>query len=151
MHEAEVHLSQGKTVGQACKALGSSEGTCYRWRREYGGMDLTQARKLKEMEKEHIRLKKLVTDLSLDNAILKEVLDVSERRACRVVGQPRSTQRYHKQPADDEEFLTARIIELASQYGRFGYRRVAALLRNESWIERVQITHGWSRYGVGRG
>ena len=74
LREAEVYLSQGKTVGQACKSLEISEQTYYRWRREYGGMDVTQARKLKEMEKENIRLKKLVADLSLDNAILKEVL-----------------------------------------------------------------------------
>ena len=63
-----------------------------------------------------------------------QALDVSERRACRVVGLPKSTQRYNKQPADDEEYLTERIIELASQYGRYGYRRVTALLRNEGWI-----------------
>jgi transposase-like protein len=76
LREAEVRgrVSQGKTVGQACKALEISEQTYYRWRREYGGMDITQARKLKEMEKENTRLKKLVADLSLDNAILKEVL-----------------------------------------------------------------------------
>jgi len=61
-------------VGQACKTLEVSEQTYYRWRREYGGMDVTQARKLKEMEKENTQLKKLVADLSLDNAILKEVL-----------------------------------------------------------------------------
>jgi putative transposase len=74
LREAEVHLSQGKTVGQACKSLEICEQTYYRWRREYGGMDVTQARKLKEMEKENTRLKKLVADLSLDNDILKEVL-----------------------------------------------------------------------------
>jgi len=74
LREAEVYLGQGKTVGQACKTLEISEQTYYRWRREYGGMDVTQARKLKEMEKENARLKKLVADLSLDNAILKEVL-----------------------------------------------------------------------------
>ena len=61
-------------MGQACKSLEISEQTYYRWRREYGGMDVTQARKLKEMEKENTQLKKLVADLSLDNAILKEVL-----------------------------------------------------------------------------
>ena len=61
-------------MGQACKSLEVSEQTYYHWRREYGGMDVTQARKLKEMEKENTQLKKLVADLSLDNAILKEVL-----------------------------------------------------------------------------
>ena len=74
LREAEVYLSKGKTVGQACKTLEISEQTYYRWRREYGGMDVTQARKLKEMEKENTQRKKLVADLSLDNAILKDVL-----------------------------------------------------------------------------
>ena len=74
MREAEVYLSQGKTIAQACKTLEISDQTYYRWRREYGGMDVTQARKLKEMENENTQLKKLVADLSLDNAILKEVL-----------------------------------------------------------------------------
>jgi len=63
-----------------------------------------------------------------------QILEVSERRACRVVGQSRAIQRYNKRPADDEDFLTTRVIELASQYGRYGYRRVTALLRNEGWI-----------------
>ena len=59
---------------EASRMLEISEQTYYRWRREYGGMDISQAKKLKEVEKENIRLKKLVADLSLDNAILKEVL-----------------------------------------------------------------------------
>ena len=59
------------------------------------------------------------------------MLDVSERRTCRVLGQHRSTQRYDKYLANDEEILRERIIDLASQYGRYGYRRVTALLRNE--------------------
>jgi len=74
LREAEIHLGQGKTVKEASKLLEISEQTYYRWRREYGGMDVTQAKKLKEVEKENARLKKLVADLSLDNAILKEVL-----------------------------------------------------------------------------
>lgn len=74
LREAEVLLSQGKTVAEACKLLEISEQTYYRWRREYGGMDTSQAKKLKELEKENAQLKKLVADISLDNAILKEVL-----------------------------------------------------------------------------
>ena len=74
LREAEVLISLGKTVKEASKQLEISEQTYYRWRREYGGMDMTQAKKLKEMEQENARLKKLVADLSLDNAILKEVL-----------------------------------------------------------------------------
>ena len=74
LREAEVLLSQGLTIAQACKAIEVSEQTYYRWRKEYGGLDTTQARKLKGLEKENLQLKKLVADLSLDNAILKEVL-----------------------------------------------------------------------------
>ncbi len=72
LREAEVHLSQGDSVGEASRKLGVTEQTYYRWRREYGGMRVEQARRLKEIEKENVRLKKLVADLSLDNAILKE-------------------------------------------------------------------------------
>ena len=74
------------------------------------------------------------------------VLDVSERRVCRVLGQPRTTQRYNKRIADDEEILTARIVELASRYGRYGYRRITAMLRLEGWQgnhKRVERIWGW--------
>ncbi len=72
LREAEVLLSQGDSVGEASRKLGISEQTYYRWRKEYGGMRVEQARRLKELEKENSRLKKLVADVSLDNAILKE-------------------------------------------------------------------------------
>ena len=72
LREAEVLLSQGDTVGEASKKIGVTEQTYYRWRREYGGMRIDQARRLKELEKENSRLKKLVADLSLDNAILRD-------------------------------------------------------------------------------
>ena len=72
LREAEVLLSQGSTVGELSRKLGITEQTYYRWRREYGGMRLEQARRLKELEKENGRLKRLVADLTLDNAILKE-------------------------------------------------------------------------------
>ena len=72
LREAEVLLSQGSSVGEACRKLGVTEQTYYRWRKEYGGMRVDQAKRLKELEKENARLKKLVADISLDNAILKE-------------------------------------------------------------------------------
>ena len=72
LREAEVLLSQGSTVAQASRKIGLTEQTYYRWRKEYGGMRLEQAKRLKELEKENSRLKRLVADLSLDNAILKE-------------------------------------------------------------------------------
>ena len=73
LREAEVLLSQGATAADVVRKFGISEQTYYRWRREYGGMRIEQAKRLKELEKENTRLKKLVADLSLDNAILKEV------------------------------------------------------------------------------
>jgi transposase-like protein len=72
LREAEIFLSQGETVNVISKRLGVSVYTYYRWRREYGGMRVEQARRLKDLEQENFRLKKLVADLSLDNAILKE-------------------------------------------------------------------------------
>ena len=74
LREAEILLSQGKSVEEAARVLEIATQTYYRWRKEYGEMTQTQARKLKDMEKENLQLKKLVADLSLDNAILKEVL-----------------------------------------------------------------------------
>jgi len=73
LREAEVLLNQSNPVAEVCRKLGISEQTYYRWRKEYGGMRVDQARRLKELEQENARLKKLVADLSLDNAILKEV------------------------------------------------------------------------------
>jgi putative transposase len=72
LREAEVLLNQSSTVGEVCRKLGISEQTYYRWRKDYGGMRVDQAKRLKELEKENARLKKLVADLSLDNDILKE-------------------------------------------------------------------------------
>ncbi len=74
LRESEIMLSQGKSVEEAARVLEIAPQTYYRWRKEYGDMTQTQARKLKDMEKENLQLKKLVADLSLDNAILKEVL-----------------------------------------------------------------------------
>ena len=72
LREAEVLLNQATSVAEVCCKLGISEPTYYRWRKEYGGMRVDQARRLKELEQENARLKKLVADLSLDNAVVKE-------------------------------------------------------------------------------
>jgi len=72
LREAEVFLAQGDTVVQVVRRLGITEQTYYRWRKEYGGLTVDQAKRYKEMEQENSRLKNLVADLSLDNAILKE-------------------------------------------------------------------------------
>ena len=73
LRQAEILLSQGKTVRETARQLGITEQTYYRWRKEYGGMDVSQARRLKALERENQRLKKLVADQALDLSILKEV------------------------------------------------------------------------------
>jgi transposase-like protein len=75
LREAEVALSQGQTVGQVSRQLGVSEQSYYRWRKEYGGLKTDQAKRLKELERENNRLRKAVSDLTLDKLILKEALE----------------------------------------------------------------------------
>lgn len=74
LREIDVKTANGKTIPEACKQAGISEQTYYRWRKIYGGLKVDQAKKLKEMEAENARLKKLVADLSLREAMLKEVV-----------------------------------------------------------------------------
>lgn len=72
LRQAEVLLAQGQTVAQVCKALGVTEQTYYRWRKEYGGVKSDQARRLKDLERENARLKRLLAEAELDKAILRE-------------------------------------------------------------------------------
>ena len=72
LRQAEIMLSQGNNISLVCKKIGVTEQTYYRWRKEYGGMRVDQARRLKELEQENSRLKRVVADFALDNAILKE-------------------------------------------------------------------------------
>ena len=73
LREIELAMNKGMETSQACRQSGVSEQSYYRWRKEYGGMKINQAKKYKELECENARLKKLVADLSLDNAMLKEI------------------------------------------------------------------------------
>jgi transposase-like protein len=73
LREAEVLLQKGQGVAQACRQIGVTEQTYYRWRKEYGGMRADQAKRLKDLEKENTQLKKIVADQALDMAILKDV------------------------------------------------------------------------------
>ncbi|TNF50610.1 MAG: IS3 family transposase [Deltaproteobacteria bacterium] len=170
LREADILISQGQTVASVIKALGVSDVTYYRWRKDYGGMRTSQLKKLKELEQENARLRQAVSDLTLDKLILKEAgrgkllsparrrdcvkavmkrLHVSERRACKVLGQSRSAQRYVAKERDDEGPLTAAIIELASQYGRYGYRRITALLRHDGWrVNHKRVERIWRREGL---
>jgi predicted transcriptional regulator len=136
LREAEVRLAGGSTIGEVCRALAISEQSYYRWRKEYVGMQVSQAKKLKDLERENALLKKLVADQALDKAILEEepqgkllsperrrqavshiksMLRLSERRACKVIGQPRSTQRRVLVRRDDETFLTRAFLDLATE------------------------------------
>ena len=72
LREAEVRLSQGETVAQVCRSLGVAQQTYYRWRKQYGGLKVNQAKRLKELEPENGRLRQAVADLTLDKLILKE-------------------------------------------------------------------------------
>jgi len=74
LREVEIHQGKGMDILAACKQVGITDATYYRWRKEYGGMKIDQAKKYKELECENTRLKKIVADLSLDNAILKEAI-----------------------------------------------------------------------------
>jgi putative transposase len=150
-----------------------TEQSYYRWRKEYGGLQIGQVTRMKDMEKENVRLRRAVSDVTPDNQILQEVvrgaaakvlspsrkrtpvdqvvewLGVSERRACRVIGQHRSTQRKPCSLRDDEEALTTAIINLASRLGRYGYRRFTALLRRDGWhVNEKRFCHIWRREGL---
>ncbi|MGR4893636.1 IS3 family transposase [Sphingopyxis sp. LARHCG72] len=170
LREAEVVLAQGATTAEACRRIAVSEQTYYRWRKEYGGLKTDQARRMKDLEKENARLRRAISDLTLDKLILQEaapgkllsparrrrcidhirrMMPVSERRLCRVLGQHRSTQRKAPRGADDEAALTEDIIALARQYGRYGYRRVTALLRDAGWhVNRKRVERIWRREGL---
>ncbi len=139
LREAEVALCRGQSAGQTCRALSITEQTYYRWRNESGGLKGDQVKRLKELERENTRLTRAVADLTrkppretskpsaptADGNPRCATLGLSERRVCRVLGQPRATQRYQREPHNDEAALTQAIVELASQYGRHGYHQVS--------------------------
>lgn len=75
LREADVWLAQGRTVGEVCRHIGVSEQSYYRWRREYGGLKTDQARRLKELERENSRLRRAISDLTLEKLVLKEAAE----------------------------------------------------------------------------
>ena len=82
LREADVLLSKGQTVAHACKQIGVTGVTYYRWRREYGGMKTNQAKRLKELERENSRLKRLLADAEVDKAILREAANLEQAPFC---------------------------------------------------------------------
>ena len=170
LRQIEVQMANGKTAPQACKEAGIHTQTYYRWRKEYGGLKVEQAKRLKELEKENARLKRLVAELSLEKAgaagcgagkllsperrrcaveHAREQHGLSERYACRLLGQWRGTQRYEPNPRLEEEELTRAVIALATRYGRYGYRRITALLRGVGWeVGKDRVQQIWRREGL---
>ncbi|MEI7805861.1 MAG: IS3 family transposase [Hyphomicrobiales bacterium] len=170
LRQVDVLVSQGQGIVDAIRQIGVSEVTYYRWRQEFGGLKSDQVKRLKDLETENTRLRRAVSDLTLDKLILQEAapgkllsparrracieyvrdhLHVSERRACAALGQHRSTQRKVPRGREDAERLTADVIELARQYGRYGYRKIAALLRVAGWlVSDTRVERVWRREGL---
>ncbi|HEY4766817.1 MAG TPA: IS3 family transposase [Candidatus Sulfotelmatobacter sp.] len=170
LRQIEVGIANGKLTPQACKEAEITVQTFYRWRKEYGGLKLDQAKRLKELEKENAKLKRVVAELSLEKQVLKDIAggkllsperrrsaveharekhELSERHACRLVNQWRGTQRYLPIQRVDEDALTRAIITLASEYGRYGYRRITALLRTAGWqVGKDRVQRIWRREGL---
>ncbi|HJL52471.1 MAG TPA: IS3 family transposase [Arenicellales bacterium] len=170
LRQVEVLIGQGLARIDAIRQVQITEQTFYRWRKQYGGMGTAQLKELKRLQKENERLRRAVSDLTLDKLILTEAnkgkllsparrricidhvrskLNLSERRICRVLGQHRSTQRRRPRGRADKDRLVADMIELVRQYGRYGYRRIAALLRDAGWqVNDKRIERLWRREGL---
>ncbi|MGQ2933343.1 MAG: IS3-like element ISSpma3 family transposase [Sphingopyxis sp.] len=147
LKEAEA----GAKTGELARRHGVSEATIYNWKAKYGGLEVSEAKRLRSLEDENAKLKRLLADTMLDNVALKDLLNkkmvtpavqreavahlqachgMSERRACRVTGADRKSMRYRSQRGDDAD-VREKLRELAQQRRRFGYRRLHILLRRE--------------------
>ncbi|WP_112994671.1 IS3 family transposase [Rhizobiales bacterium] len=141
----------GAKVADLCRKHGISEATFYNWKAKYGGMEVSEAKRLKALEDENIRLKKLLAEQMLDAAALREllgkkmvgpaakreavthlkaVMGLSERRACQIISADRKTIRYRSRRPPEVD-LRAKLRDLANQRRRFGYRRLFILLRRD--------------------
>ena len=170
LRKAEVALANGNTTKEVWRDLGVSEQTYYRWRREYGGMKLSQAKRLKELggflqdqlvqrQLCHRPLQLLVLLLELKLLSperrrrcvvqVRQRLGVSERKACRVLGQARSTQRRIPKRSEDEEVLREDVVKVARRFGRYGYRMVTGMLRTEGWaVNHKRVERIWRQEGL---
>ncbi|WP_157003259.1 IS3 family transposase [Ralstonia sp. A12] len=151
LKEAEA----GLRPAELCRKHGISEATYYNWKAKFGGMTVSEAQRLKELEQESNKLKRLLAEPMLDNAALKgpagskvaspqakrEAVQIlmTERamgvtRACGLVGISRSLFRYESRRRIDDEALTGRMMAIAAQKRRYGYRRIHVLLQREGWL-----------------
>lgn len=143
----------GTSVPEVCRKLGISDATFYIWRKKYGGISPSELKHMRQLEEENLRLKKLVADLSLDKAMLQDVLakkeltlarlrewvrdlqaryGASERQVCFALQISRSSFRYRSVAADDSA-LRLRIREITEARVHYGYRRVHVMLRRGGW------------------
>ncbi|MGA1753777.1 MAG: IS3 family transposase [Pontimonas sp.] len=170
LRQVDVLVGQGRPRIDAIRQVQITEHTYYRWRKQYGGMGTDQLKELKRLQRENERLRRAVSDLTLDKLILAEAAkgkllsparrrscidlvrgkyNVSERRACQILKQHRSTHRYVQKSRDNEDLLVRDMIELARQYGRYGYRRIAAMLRDAGWhLNDKRVERLWRREGL---
>ncbi|WP_086022819.1 IS3 family transposase [Sinorhizobium sp. CCBAU 05631] len=144
----------GTPVSELCRKHGVSDASIYKWKAKFGGMDVSEAKRLKTLEDENAKLKRLLADAMLDNAALKDLFGkevvtpaakrsavahlmsqhgMSERRACKAIGFCRMTIRYETRRSDDHG-LRERMKALAHERRRFGYRRIHVLLRREGHL-----------------
>ena len=133
LREAEVALAQGQSVGQACRTLGVSEQGYYRWRKEYGGLRTDQAKRLKDLEKENGRLRKAISDLTLDKLILKEALEgkllsPARRRQC-----VDHLQAELESPSDVPVLLQANIAQPSARDPVVGMMKRHSRPRSSAW------------------
>jgi transposase-like protein len=169
LREAEVALAKGQTAAEVVRRLGITEQTYYRWRKEYGVArrpgEAAQGAREGERPAEEARggssarqrhsqgsgLGKLPSPARRRQAVVnvRTRFPVSERRACRVLGQSRFTQRRVRRIAPDEPARVARVVALAREYGRYGYRRITALLRGEGWrVNAKRVERIWRQEGL---
>ncbi|QHO77694.1 IS3 family transposase [Bradyrhizobium sp. CCBAU 051011] len=144
----------GVSVADLCRKHGVSDASIYKWKAKFGGMEVSEAKRLKTLEDENTRLKRLLADAMLDNAALKDLggkemvtpaakrkavahlqgaFGMSERRACKAIGCCRMTMRYQTTRAD-EAGLRQRMRAIAQERRRFGYRRLHVLLKREGYL-----------------
>lgn len=141
----------GRSILEVCREANISEVTFHRWKNQFGQMEVSEAKRLKELERGNTELKKMLAESPLKNRVLrKKVISPEQRRraaralvaselcsgraACRFLKVSRSTYWYRsKEPTSQEQRLLKRMRELSEKHGRYGYRRIAALLRQEGW------------------
>ena len=152
----------GVPAAELCRRHGVSEQSIYRWKTKFGGMEVSDAKRLKELEDENRRLKRMVADLSLDKQMLEDVSGkkvvapalkrraaghlikthgISERRACRLLQLHRSVARYRSLSRRDDAPVLAQLKALAQQYPRYGYLMLHHLLRREGLVRNRKRTY----------